>query len=143
MIKLPEPVTFSDVIKPIPFACSSSSDSGVDVIAIGNGMMRDNDYDIPPILQYTELKTISRFSCLKAYKFLIFRRSVVCVKGEKKNGVCSGDSGGPLITLDNTLLGLTSFGSPKGCEVGAPDVFTRISKYSNWIKDASGVECKK
>lgn len=135
-------MTFSDVIKPIPFTCSKSSDFGLHVIAIGNGARNNNDTALPDILQYTELKTTSTLSCLKTFPFLIFRRSVICVEGEEKRSACHGDSGGPLITSDNTLLGLTSFGSHIGCEGGTPQVFTKIAKYAKWIKDVSGVKCK-
>lgn len=141
MIKLPEPVELSDVIKPIPFACSSIS-SDKDVIAIGNGITKDSDQTVPPILQYTELKTMSRLSCLKTFPFLVFRGSVVCVKGEERRSACHGDSGGPLISSDNSLIGLTSFGSSRGCEKGYPQVFTRISYYQQWIKEITGIECK-
>lgn len=129
LVKLQTPVEFSDVIKPIAFACSSISNDK-DVIAIGNGITKDSDQTMPPILQYTQLKTMSRLSCLKSFPFLIFRGSVVCVKGEERRSACSGDSGGPLITPDNTLIGLTSFGSARGCEKGYPQVFhvSRIIK---------------
>lgn len=140
LIKLPEPVKFSDVIKPIPLACSSTKN--MDVIAIGNGKTGDNR-GIASILQYTELKTISTLSCLKTFPFLIFRRSVVCAKGVEKKSTCQGDSGGPLVTPNNSLIGLTSLGSPRGCEYGAPQVYTRISQYLKWIKEVAGVECKK
>lgn len=134
---------FNDVIKPISFACSPPSDSGLDVIAIGNGGRKNFDTIMPRTLQYTELKTISTLSCLRTFPFLVFRRSVVCVKGEDLRSVCNGDSGGPLISSSNSLIGLTSFGSRKGCEEGDAQVFTGISKYAEWIKEVSGVECRK
>jgi secreted trypsin-like serine protease len=140
LIKLPEPVEFSDVIKPISYACSSTK--GMPVVAIGNGLTKDSDEALPPILQYTELKTVSLLRCLKSFPFLIFRRSVICVKGEEQRSVCYGDRGGPLITPENSLVGLSSFGSPKGCQVGAPQVFTRISAYTKWVKEVTGIDCK-
>lgn len=144
-------MVFNDVIKPIPFSCSppesgssgSAGSSGLDVIAIGNGITKDNSTATPWTLQYTELQTISMLSCLKNYPYLLFRRSVICAKGEEKRSVCNGDSGGPLITSDNSLIGITSFGSWNGCEDGSAQVFTGIWKYSEWIKEVSGVECKK
>lgn len=45
-------------------------------------------------------------------------------------GVCRGDNGGPL-TSGTSLIGLVSFAS--GCGAGFPDVYTRVSAYSDWI----------
>lgn len=132
----------SDVIKPIPFACASAP-SDTNAIAIGNGFTNDSDRKVPPILQYTELKTISKLSCLFTWPSLILRQGVVCAKGEEHRSVCNGDSGGPLITTNNSLIGLASFGSTKGCESGYPQVFTLISFYQQWIKEVAGVDCKK
>lgn len=133
-------MTFSDIIKPIPFACSPPSDSGAKVVAIGNGITKGDEMSFPKVLQYTELKTISTLSCLKTFPFLIFRRSVICVEGEEKRSACQGDSGGPLV-FNNSLIGLTSFGS-RNCPEGVPQVFTKIAKYAKWIEDVSGVKCK-
>lgn len=140
LVKLPQPVEFSDTIKSIPYACSSAA--GVDVVAIGNGLTANDATTLPPILQYTELKTISTLSCMKTFPFLLFRRSALCAKGEEQRSACQGDSGGPLITLNNSLVGLTSFGSPRGCQAGAPQVYSRLSQYKSWIEEVSGVVCK-
>lgn len=142
LIKLPEPVEFSEVIKPIPIACSVSE--GMDVLAIGNGHTSDAYPGLPPILQYTELKTTNLQACLRSFPFLFSRKSVLCVVGEEHKSACRGDSGGPLVTLtpDDALVGLTSFGSKKGCELGESQVFTRVSSFTKWIKEVSGVECK-
>jgi len=51
-----------------------------------------------------------------------------------------GDSGGPLVqTTGNkaTQIGIVSFSIP--CAVyGYPDVFTKVSKYIDWINQNSG-----
>lgn len=141
MIKLPEPVELSDSIKPIPIACSANPQ--MDVVAIGNGLVKDGDPDLAPILQYTELKTITRDVCLKKYPFLVYRTTFLCVNGAEKRGTCIGDSGGPLITANNNaLVGLTSFSSPKRCATNAPKVFTRIASFTKWIKETTGVDCQ-
>lgn len=54
-------------------------------------------------------------------------------------GACHGDSGGPLMGDKNGvkyLLGLVSYGSSKGCDVGIPTVYTRISYYSGFINES-------
>lgn len=50
---------------------------------------------------------------------------------------CNGDSGGPLVVRDGdryTLVGLTSF-TLGTCNDGNPTIFTRISKYIQWIRN--------
>lgn len=48
-----------------------------------------------------------------------------------------GDSGGPLMMRLNqrwTQLGIVSFGNKCG-EPGYPGVYTRLSEYTDWIRD--------
>lgn len=139
LIQLPQPVEFTDVIQPISFACSSTN--GMDVIAIGDGVTKSYNKNMSSILQYTELKTVSRLNCLWSHPYLIFRQSIICVKGEGHKSTCVGDSGGPLVTQDHSLIGLTSFGAFP-CDFEAVTVFTRIAYYHEWIAEVTGVECK-
>lgn len=110
LIRLPNPVEFSDIIKPVKLACESIEKKNV--IVIGNGFMNTEHKISAPILQWTNLKTISYAECLRQYPFLLFRRSVICARGDQNESTCQGDSGGPLVA-DKThiLLGVTSFGS--------------------------------
>lgn len=117
----------------------------MDAVAIGNGLMHDSDKTIAPTLQYTSLKTVSIAKCLPSFPFLLFRKNVICVKGQEKRSACRGDSGGPLIAADSrALIGLTSFGSAMGCELGLPQGFTRVSSHLPWITEVSGIsDCLK
>ena len=49
-----------------------------------------------------------------------------------------GDSGGPLVIKEAdglfTQIGLTSFGSRKGCTVGKPVVFTRVASFLSYVQ---------
>lgn len=110
LIRLPKPVEFSDVIKPVKLACESIQIQHV--IAIGNGHTTGKQSNFAPILQWTNLKTISYAECLRQYPFLLFRKSVICARGDQMESTCHGDSGGPLVA-DKThiLIGVTSFGS--------------------------------
>ncbi|KAK4321781.1 hypothetical protein Pmani_007409 [Petrolisthes manimaculis] len=50
---------------------------------------------------------------------------------------CHGDSGGPLVVFEEphyTLVGITSFTFVK-CNDNYPTVFTRVSKFLQWIED--------
>lgn len=64
----------------------------------------------------------------------------ICAGGEKAIDTCSGDSGGPLIAMNNDslhqsyyLAGITSYG-PAQCGIeGWPGVYTRVGPYVDWI----------
>lgn len=51
--------------------------------------------------------------------------------------VCIGDSGGPLVLIRNgryIVIGLVSR-TPRLCNTQKPQVFTRVSTYTDWIKE--------
>lgn len=137
MIQLPRKVETTKTIKPIDLACESSA--GLAVTAIGNGITDTNSKTLAPILQYTTLKTISKYECILDYPFLAFRNSVICVKGEQQRSACRGDSGGPLVSQENgALIGATSFGS-LSCNLGYPQGYTNLPIYLSWIKEVTGI----
>lgn len=65
----------------------------------------------------------------------------MCAGGSRGFDSCRGDSGGPLMTIDNTakmpywfLAGIISFGpSPCGQE-NWPGVYTRVGSFVDWIE---------
>lgn len=96
----------------LPNSCNSSVDD-LDVIAIGHGRTSNNGGISMP-LNYVQMKTIPLKNC--SFSFPVFKDhdSFVCVNGDNENGnyqsICTGDSGGPLITKsDETLIGVANF----------------------------------
>lgn len=55
----------------------------------------------------------------------------ICTSGVGTIGVCSGDSGGPLL-VNGVQVGITSFGTTN-CSLSMPSVFTRITEFQSWI----------
>lgn len=139
LIRLDEPVAFSDTIKAIQLPTSGSLPDNTPLIAIGFGLQNTTDNTLAPILQHATLNVIPHRECLKSFPFLFFRKSVICTRGLQSESTCNGDSGGPLVRLDadnptnSTLIGLTSFGSTEGCHLGHPTGFTRVYSYLGWI----------
>jgi secreted trypsin-like serine protease len=64
-----------------------------------------------------------------------------------QNSICifvstQGDSGGPLSFVNAGVynqVGIVSFGARAGCAEGFPAGFTRVSSYTQWISDTTGL----
>ncbi|XP_073819572.1 transmembrane protease serine 9-like [Musca autumnalis] len=96
-----------------------------------------NTISTPTILQVMHFRTVSDFQCKLAIEHLTPRE--LCVTGDWISGACSGDSGGPLVMVTKNGLiqvGLVSYGLfVCGVFNGlVPDVYTRISEYTDWIE---------
>jgi len=54
-----------------------------------------------------------------------------------------GDSGGPLVVRNSngtfTLIGVVSFGSSRGCAVGDPSGYARVTSFRSWIQQHTGL----
>ncbi|MDW6004613.1 S1 family peptidase [Vibrio mangrovi] len=105
-------------------------------IAIGHGNTAVNTTTYK--LLQTSMSYVDQSTCASVYGGL--HNSQICFSGGSaatmNNGVCSGDSGGP-IYWDNggTLyqVGITSFG-PTTCGAGSiTGVFTELTDYNTWI----------
>ncbi|KAH8331842.1 hypothetical protein KR074_011125 [Drosophila pseudoananassae] len=141
LIKTPS-ISFSAAVNKIALPAIASSYStyvGQTAIASGWGLTSDSATAVAKNLQFADLTVISNAECKKSFSSLIVTSRVICVASSNAISTCQGDSGGPL-ALDGTLIGITSFGSPDGCEVGSPAAFTRVTSYLDWIKENSGVE---
>lgn len=133
---------FSDVIQPAHLACSSSNNA--DVVAIGNGLLREKAKDLAPSLQFVHLETISKSECATYFPINALHKSIICAEGLGKRSICKGDLGGALIDEDSAkLIGISSFVSSwYGCERGAPQAFTNVPEYLSWIEMVTNVTCK-
>lgn len=55
----------------------------------------------------------------------------VCTSNPVEQGVCTADSGGPMVCSENFLKGILSWNG--NCMAGKPDVYTEICAYEKWI----------
>merc|ERR1711973_1062302 len=138
LIELPSPITFNDYIKPscLP-APGDTADVGELASVIGWGKPSDNAGSISPVLRMVhDIPIMSNRECDSFYG--IVGDGIVCIDTEGGRSSCNGDSGGPLITKTSSKkwdqVGIVSFGSAAGCEIGAPAAFTRTEYYLDWIQ---------
>lgn len=132
---------------PTPRTSTSSSDPapGTDVIAIGHGMLGEND-GVSIDLQAVDLNVIDYDNCNdeNSYRGAVQESSMVCagVEGGGKDS-CGGDSGGPLILKggsprDDIIVGITSWGT--GCARDEKfGVYSKVSAFEHFIKEGTCV----
>ncbi|CAH0686236.1 unnamed protein product [Spodoptera exigua] len=141
VIRLGSDVSFSDIIAPIAIPSGGLINESFDgEVAVASGFGRTSDnvgVSVNQVLSHVELSVISNAICRASFPLYI-QDSNICTSGANGKSTCRGDSGGPLVVnVDDSpvLIGITSFGSARGCEVGAPAAFARVSSYVSWIND--------
>ncbi|XP_045507447.1 serine protease snake-like [Colias croceus] len=141
----------------IRIACLQLNDTIPDrkLTAIGFGTTRSGATSGSQTLMAVDVDAIDDTICNNSMKVLIRRKILsrgiteeqLCA-GDYENGgkdTCQGDSGGPLQYMQDrvdcvttfplhVLVGVTSFGRDCGRRM-APGVYTRVSKYIDWIED--------
>ncbi|OWR44234.1 chymotrypsin [Danaus plexippus plexippus] len=138
IIRLPEPVILSDSIGTVslPVGLEVFNDlTGEIATASGFGYTSDGaNVTENQSLNYVNMTVISNAVCNVFYAGGI-RSSNICTN-TVEGSTCHGDSGGPLVINKNGMtyiIGVTSFGSSFGCEVGWPAAFVRITSFLKFI----------
>lgn len=115
--------------------------AGQDATVSGWGRTSDISSAISYILQYVTQIVMPNNECEAEYPNQV-SENMICLATRGKKGPCNGDSGSPLVVTElnkdlaepnKVQIGLVSWGSPSGCEVGKPVVHTRITSYVSWI----------
>ncbi|XP_072517694.1 ST14 transmembrane serine protease matriptase b [Salminus brasiliensis] len=143
LMELDSPVTLSQNIWPICLpAATHEFPAGLDVWITGWGQTREEG-SLATVLQKAEVRIINDTVCNQLMNNEVTPR-MICA-GVLTGGVdaCQGDSGGPMSSVDPDsgrlfLAGVVSWGD--GCgRKNKPGVYTRVTKYRNWIREESGV----
>ncbi|XP_052742213.1 brachyurin-like [Bicyclus anynana] len=141
VIYLPAPVTFSDSINKISLPSGhllNDNFVGSEATASGFGITKDGgSIAADQYLSHVRLNVISNLRCSVAFP-LILQPSNICTSTTGGQSTCRGDSGGPLALErdgETVLIGITSFGSALGCEIGFPAVFVRVTSYIDFITE--------
>ncbi|PZC84918.1 hypothetical protein B5X24_HaOG200493 [Helicoverpa armigera] len=137
IINLPSNVATSGNIAPIALPSGNELNNqfaGATATASGFGLTRDGG-SVSQTLNHVNLPVITNSVCWLSFPGII-QSSHICTSGANGRSTCDGDSGGPLVVTSNNrriLIGVTSFGSGRGCQVGAPAAFARVTSYISWI----------
>ncbi|CAD0197834.1 unnamed protein product [Chrysodeixis includens] len=139
LINLNNNVGFNNNIAPIALPSGSEVNenfAGNTAIASGFGRTSDGaNISNNQFLSHVQVQVITNNVCWASFP-LIVQSSNICISGANGKSTCNGDSGGPLIVTRNNrpiLIGVTSFGSARGCQIGSPAAFARVTSFLSWI----------
>ncbi|XP_046967831.1 brachyurin-like [Vanessa cardui] len=142
VIRLPVNVQLSETVGTIALPTGSLSTEdfvGEAAIASGFGITRDGGgISDDQFLSHVTMDVIPNSLCSLAFPTAI-RPSNICTRTIGGTSTCRGDSGGPLVVNRNdepVLIGITSFGSAFGCEIGFPAAFVRVSSFLDFINQS-------
>ncbi|KAH8276730.1 hypothetical protein KR044_002147, partial [Drosophila immigrans] len=142
LLRLNQSVAFGDFVGPICLPPASDSVeyayAGYAMEIAGWGNTEQVRFGGSPIKMKAELTALTIASCKEIYTELIAGQ--LCAGGDSPASTCRGDSGGPLMLLDDIgsgsryyATGVVSLGSASCSNRGRPMVFTRVDNYVNWI----------
>ncbi|XP_064073265.1 chymotrypsin-2-like [Vanessa tameamea] len=138
VLKTTEKIVYSERVGPIALNFGWIN-GGVKSLVTGWGRVEAWG-DIPYHLQMLHVNTVSGPQCIKAWKEAsinvgwtppVYPEIEICTLHSVGHGMCNGDSGSPLVTLDLRQVGIVSWGL--ACAHGVPDVFVRISAYKYYL----------
>uniref|UniRef100_A0A1Q3G3B5 Putative trypsin-like serine protease n=1 Tax=Culex tarsalis TaxID=7177 RepID=A0A1Q3G3B5_CULTA len=111
--------------------------SGTEAIVTGWGGTRQNGGPLSDKLQFVRVRVLGEEDCQA--RLANIGPMHICTFSREGQGVCGGDSGGPLAIGSGTVIGVVSFGvgypPDRGCAAGLPDGFARVSTFNSWIRD--------
>ncbi|XP_037610760.1 tryptase isoform X1 [Sebastes umbrosus] len=139
LMKLSSPVNFTDYIRPVCLASSTSQfHTSTPCWTTGWGNLgKDLPLKLDNALQEVQIPVVGHNQCSCNYGPVTnvkVTEKMICA-GEENKGICQGDSGGPLQYKQGSRwiqAGITSFGVPCALK-GFPEVFARVSEFQTWI----------
>ena len=151
ILELAEYVDFSDHAMPICLPdIYADYDSRVAIVAgWGSTNLSLNTPTYPNILQKVTVFTMNNKVCKAKYQRadsdITKRENMICADHSLEKDSCKGDSGGPLITMEDggyfSLIGVVSTG--KGCAYpNLGGIYGRVTEVLGWIQDhTTGKTC--
>jgi secreted trypsin-like serine protease len=161
LVKLEKKVSFSDTVRPVRLPPQFESHSLSTLSVPGFGETKNSSQSILH-LRFVRMREISNEECSFDWGWKM-HDALLCAVGVENldHTTCKGkvrlflnnnkeviranfqgDSGSGLVEKgddgESVVLGLVSFGNP-GC-LGKPKVFTRISSYLDFIREATGID---
>lgn len=141
LLKLRRPIKYTKNIRPICLP-GIKDPAGRYGTVVGWGRTAEGGM-IPSVVQEVQVPILTLRQC-RAMKYRASRiTSYMLCAGRGAMDSCQGDSGGPLLVNTGDryeIVGIVSWGV--GCgRPGYPGVYTRVSRYLNWLKHKLDDSC--
>uniref|UniRef100_A0A224YP08 Tick serine protease n=1 Tax=Rhipicephalus zambeziensis TaxID=60191 RepID=A0A224YP08_9ACAR len=136
LLEVKYPFTFGEDVSPICLQVAPGPIVDKDAVAAGWGSAyyKGLAFDI---LRHTSVTIYPDQICSMMHWRYGYTPGIQCCSFKRGTGVCSGDSGGPLMIRTGVdrfqQVGISSYVSPLGCGGKEPDVYTRVNAYGLWL----------
>lgn len=137
LLRLRKAVPFTKSVRPICLPLATREPSGKVGTVVGWGRLSEGG-NLADVVQEVQVPILSLAQCRASkYRPQRITANMICA-GKGVEDSCQGDSGGPLLInsdVDDKLeiIGIVSWGV--GCgRPGYPGVYTRVTKYLDWIQ---------
>ncbi|XP_023302438.2 trypsin-1-like [Lucilia cuprina] len=131
--------SWSNAVAPISLPASGSTPTG-DALLYGWGSISTtNTADYPTTLQVATVPIISQSSCesaLGSQGSNVHDTNLCTGPLTGGVGICTSDSGGPLVQSvngENLLIGIVSWGKLPCGQANSPSVYVKVSSFISWI----------
>lgn len=141
LARLENPVNFTDNIQPAQLPSKMENLYNSIIFVPGFGETKNASQSMLH-MRFIRMREITNHECGMAWGWDMDGNKM-CALGINSidHTTCKGDSGNGIVTKDEkgaTVLGIVSFGPP-GC-LGKPKVFTRVSKYLDFIQAVTKID---
>ncbi|XP_011881047.1 PREDICTED: transmembrane protease serine 9-like [Vollenhovia emeryi] len=142
LLKLATPLKLNKQVQPVQLAEPESEPTG-EAWLCGWGSTSTSPFpEMPDKLQHVRMEYVDRTTCHDSIERLtgsapVHETNVCTGPMYDQISACSGDSGGPLISRNGpkaVQTGIVSWGIVPCGSYGAPSVYTKISKFNDWIE---------
>jgi len=139
LIKVTPIIDFSDNVSPVCLPKTNDLYVHQKSLVAGWGRLQFDTTVNSRVLMYATLNvTTNKFCHERNDDYRNITQNMICAidsRGDSDSDACQGDSGGPLTVKDSSnvfsVVGIVSDG--KGCAFGIPGIYTRVSRFINWI----------
>lgn len=152
LVTIPTPLNFGESIAPIrlPTALQANANLANRVATVSGWGNTGPGTTAVRNLRWVTMRIITNAECQSVYGVNMVVDHVACANGytsPSNQGVCGGDSGGPLIMKALveeifTQVGIVSFAASTGCDRGRPSGFIRTASFLSWIRSQTKISIR-